>query len=304
MLTSECTDPVFKEKWKTHPYPLISRAIQNTEAMANLVDRAAIEIVYADVIPQELPSTSVITPCLLPEPHNAYHMKTFFYALSKSVSLVGIGKSPFTAHGNLFRLPCLATAHDFGHEAELFDKRRPRDSEERRVEVLKEFSKQFLALLDNDEIIAPTEKEKALHAAFLLIHETQIKEYTESCILDPDTGEDNAFTINLAGLFRCSREQKFGFEQFQRDYPENFTYRFYAEFAFELVKFRQNLERSIFPWGKERVKDKMKAEDLFDSDNGLPYDIDQAIDESIDLVFWLQDKILRHLKPVTVSLKT
>lgn len=192
-----------------------------------------------------------LIPMIFMPPHSVFDLKTFLYALSKGVSLYGLDCEDFKGHGGVFPHPLLAFAHDRGHDGELVDSEGER-------EILQEFATRVLKLLETE-----VKKEKMVYAAFIMIHETQIKTYISP---NPNFSMDKKIKF----MFECANHE-FGYEEFREKFSERFTSAFFKDIALEIVKVKPKLQEII--WHSD------------------VYNLDLTIKAHINLIRWLEKKM-------------
>jgi hypothetical protein len=298
----ELADDAVTTRWRKHSYPLVANTIDNAcnikslkyrRFMENLHEKSSVRAIQNNAGLQD--PDSYLNVCYMTGTMSTYQLKTFFYALSKGVGLEGISSATFAGHGGSFPFPTLALAHDGGHMEELRGAQEFSKHSNKAVTVLKNFAKQFLQILDENEVFLGNENEHALLAAFMLIHETQIKQFIAPCLID----QDRHVLIDLKQLF-LGISHKLGYNEFKEDYPRNFYYRFYSDLAFELIKIKPELKNKLFPDGVGLVKFELNQNHPFDSQERLSYNLDGTIEEAVRLMQWLQAKLSDHLEPVRV----
>tara|TARA_A100000171_G_C2136357_1_gene150570 strand:+ start:2655 stop:3932 length:1278 start_codon:yes stop_codon:yes gene_type:complete len=255
-----------------HEYPVVSVSGTNfrdfMDPFRSMRQKVEREVMRNDVFcSSQQDPRDIALPLVLTGEDSIFDFKTFFYALSKGVALWGLCKDDFPGHGGVFPSPLVAKSHDDGHYAEIVDRNIPYKIAEKKFSLLKEFAGRFLDTLSHDGIFTTAaEKKQAEYAAFVMIHEAQIKKFcvTVTSSLDPRSPFLKLFD---------SVQQRFGLEEYRSQYSSEFTKAFFSDLAAEIVKVKPDLEEAIFPDGPET------------------YDLDRTIEEHVNLVNWLKGRL-------------
>lgn len=255
---------------RAHVHPIV-------RAAANLIDMLWKEGCPLPVLEGDSPTRSVKVITLLP-PHHVYAEETCLYALSKGAHLLGLSANTFPGHGGIFAAPLLMVEHDRGHLAALINMKGSLEEARRSMAIVSSFCGQMLTLVDRPDLFAPQERPLAIHSAFMLVHESNVHNVTEPFqVLHPSFEGVVPKELNV---FEARREN-FGAISLTKTYGESFAHQALQDLAQVLCALDPTYTARLIPEGDVST-----------------YDMQATVEAHVALTHWLEDKTLRHIKPL------
>lgn len=225
-----------------HEYPLIAKA--GLWSLNNLSQ--AEQAGFWDHLKQKGPLSgqeklSFMQPLVLADADSNFSFKTFLYALTQKAVLLGLNAQDLKAHGGVFASPLLAFVHDEGHALEL-----ARSNEE--AENLAQFACYVLDMIKVNKF-SKKDKNKAVTAAFYLLHESPIKD----CHVDKSGG------IHPMNLFQGVKKG-FAYNLMKKNLSSEFVKAFFSDLQGKKETIEEAVEEQIkdIKWLKGEMENYLK----------------------------------------------
>lgn len=258
------------EATRAHVHPIVRGA-------ADLIDVMWKEGCPVPVVDADCPTRSVKVIPLLP-PHHVYAEETCLYALGKGAHLMGLCASTFPGHGGIFPAPLLMVEHDRGHLAELINMKGGLEEARRSMAIVSSFCNQMLSLVDRADLFTPKERSLAIHGAFMLVHESNVHHATQPFqVLHPSFEGVVPKELNVFE----ARQERFGVDFLTRFYGEPFARQALQDLVQVLCALDPTLTPRLMPEGDVKT-----------------YDMEATVEAHVALTQWLEDKTIRHIKPL------
>lgn len=257
-------------KARQHPHPIVLDACHTLDRLQS----------QDQPLPRRRPGSPMacVKIVTLVHPHHVFEREACLYALGRGVHLLGLSALLFTGHGGLFPDPVLMVSHDRGHLAHLIDMEGSLEEARRSLAIIGSFSRQMLTLAGDEKLFASDERDLALYIAFLLVRETIVHAFTNPYqALHPDFEGKVPKELNIF----AARGEAFGLPALTKAYGEAFARKGLQDLAEALCDLAPQYKDEIMPGGVLET-----------------YDVHTSINAHVKLTHWLEEKVLRHMRPL------